>query len=280
MQNLWGAGAARLGAALCATGLLLGAGATRAATYSFDITGAITSQLSAGTDANIAVGDIVHVMAQVDASRVVTWGATGKQVAFLDRHSPAGTIFDVTLNSLSWRSNADIYDGLEMFQRNVIYHHPNGPPTGSVENFGAPAIVFEGDQVVGLIGYLSASGSSAAPVLRMGTNRINGFENYSYDAAGGLTYTSNLSDFATSLDFRIEAPEGLYGNFYQTPGFTGVWSGSVTAPAAVPEPESWATLLAGFFLAGWALRFSVAGHRRQAAPQSRGGRRTARPSAR
>ena len=50
-----------------------------------------------------------------------------------------------------------------MYERSTIFHHPSGVPTGTLEEFGAPAIVFEGNQVLGLIGYLSKSESSSAP---------------------------------------------------------------------------------------------------------------------
>ncbi len=212
--------------AACAAVMSLSAFSASALTYAFDVTGTLTSQMTPGADPNIAVGDLVHVSAQVDASRVVTWGSSGYQIAFLDRNAGAGSIFDISLNGLSWSSSDDIYDGSPLYTRDSRLFDANGVYASTLEGFGAPAIVFSGDQVVGLIGYLSRAGSSDAPILSLGTGGVYGFEKFrNFEAGGPVTYQSYFSAINPSSNFTIQAGNGLYGNDYETPGFRGVWSG-------------------------------------------------------
>jgi len=71
------------------------------------------------------------------------------------------------------------------------------------------------------------------------------------DRAPGLI-SGNLNGHAAIYDAR-----DYYGNQYETPGFTITWNlkgSSFRKLGAVPEPASWALMLAGFGVTGAALR--------------------------
>lgn len=104
----------------------------------------------------------------------------------------------------------------------------------------SPYIYVIGDKVVGLRGYLSPAGSSDRPELDLGGDG--------------------------SDRFAITAPRGMYGDYYETPGFLGVWDFadssvidppspgdaviSMAAVSAAPEPGTWGLFAVGFALLG------------------------------
>jgi len=75
---------------------------------------------------------------------------------------------------------------------------------------------------------------------------------YSY-VVDGVTYSyfppAQLGDV-----FQIVPGEGLYGNVYNSPGFIGVWDFADARVSAIPEPATWAMMLAGFGGLGAAVR--------------------------
>ena len=91
--------------------------------------------------------------------------------------------------------------------------------------FSLPALIFDDKRVVGVIGHLVRT-SGTAPNLR----------------SQGLNPTFFLND-----------EPFLYNNSYDGPAFEGRWNFD-TSSAAVPEPATWAMMIAGFAMLGAAFR--------------------------
>jgi hypothetical protein len=87
--------------------------AGQAATYLMELTGAVTSQVDAGSDPNIAVGDTVKMTARFDDSRIFDNGS-GKFATFYGLPTSGDQFWNVKLNGLTWQSLDEALDGLPL----------------------------------------------------------------------------------------------------------------------------------------------------------------------
>lgn len=212
------------------------------------VTGVLVSQgnqsgiHNTGVDANLSVGSTIILTASFDTSREIAWGDTGYSIVGMYGLPDTGnSFFRIDGPGVHWQAADEFDDGGLPF-----YAAP--PPLGTQ----LPAIILQGDKVVGLAGPLQpSSAQNRAPGLDLGS-RVP----FAYDGNFPVPVLANF--------FGIGAPNGEYGNTYNTPGFGGVWdfaNSTVIDPpspdailAAVPEPATWAMLLAGFGMVGFALR--------------------------
>jgi len=226
------------GAAVVALAVSLGASAAEAG-VDFDVYGTVTSQVRPGTDPNISVGDRLHLTAHVSDDRIVKWGDYGYSIAFLYDLPVAGAdYFHVDLGRLTWGSRDDFTDGEPWYFR-------YGPNSAFL---GGPAIVFNGGEVLGVVGNLFPVGDGP-PVLDLGS--VAGFGVDDLEFGISSFRAPELSD-----RFGIGAPNCEYFNCYPTPGFRGVWS--FPTQADVPEPATWTLLILGFATVGGSLRRKLA----------------------
>lgn len=264
-----------LGSVAMAAMAILASPAT-GAQFNVSLTGVLTSQLNesglfnTGVDPNLAVGDTITLTASFDSSRLIAWGDTGYSVVgFAGMPTSGNSFFRIEAPGMTWKASDDVLDGIPFF---TYDYNVSGQPR-VIFNEGAPAIIIQGDKVVGMIGTLSPSGSSARPSLDMGAYIGHSSDKY-YSASPDdpVTHTSNFATlFGLGDTFSITAPNGMYFNNYNTPGFTGVWdfaNSSVVDPpspsdvviaSAVPEPATWAMFLLGFGAVGFTLRRRGAG---------------------
>lgn len=188
--------------------------ASQAATYFFELTGKVTSQVTSGVDPDIAVGDTVKMTARFDDSRIFSDGANN-YAGFYGLPSSGNHFWNVKLNDLSWYSRDDELDGF-----------PFDPdPSDSIDfEIGRPYIqLLSGGGVGTPEGSLIPANSSTIPAFYLATGRIY------------------------SGDF-------LYGNTRSTPGFDVTWDLAGAKLTEVPEPSIWAMTIIGFGMVGAASR--------------------------
>ena len=87
--------------------------AGQAATYLFELTGTVTSQVDPGSDPHIAVGDTVKMTARFDDSRIFDNGS-GQFATFYGLPTSGSQFWNVKLNDLTWMSTDEFLDGLPL----------------------------------------------------------------------------------------------------------------------------------------------------------------------
>jgi len=187
-----------------------------AATYFAEIHGTLTSQIDKSfNDPHLKVGDTLTLTAQLSDDFLNT------------NYDPYSGYFDHY-----------IVAPLDSPIKGATFFRIDGPGmtwlAGDDINSG-PAIAFAGGKITGMLFSFAPDGDSR-PAMQTG---------------GETTVPIGPGD-------KIFDGHGLYTSTYTTPGFNISWdyAGSTFTPlgAAVPEPGSWAMMIAGFSLAGSALR--------------------------
>lgn len=205
------------------------------------VTGTLISQgndsngRNTGIDPNLYVGADLTLTASFDSSMLIPWGNFGYSIVGLYGLGTTGdSFFRIDAPNMTWKSTDDILDGMPFYKNQK----------------GGPGIIIQGDKVIGLIGVLSPANNSTRPEIRLGSSVP-----HSYDDA--------FRPAVLSSSFSVESPNGAWNDFYNSPGFGGVWdfaNSSVVDPplpgdvAAVPEPATWSLLIAGFGLVGATMR--------------------------
>lgn len=230
----------------------LAASSASAAVHTVYLTGTVLSQQSPGTDPNIAVGDKVVLTGTFDDNAAPTWGSFGYKVGFI--YNPS---FKVTLNGLTWIYTDEIYDNATRYTYDYYVEDAQGNIVSDHRDYGNPSVIFNGTNILGASGKLSPAGSSARPLLDLGSivDFDSGFDGYTNFFPGGpIIHVANFSPTTPSSFFQIIDPNGLYGNTYATPGFVGQWDFSRSFVTNVPESATWTMLLLGVATLGGALR--------------------------
>lgn len=210
--------------------------------YQVTLNGIVTRQTSMGMPTVIDVGDRVTLTARFDDRRVVDWGTTGVIVAGMPKDMPiAGDQFyRIDVNGFVIASTAEELDGDHPFYEDDL--------TG--QQLAIPSIGGKDGKVVGVAGYMIPSGD--APSLFLGAFGGSGYRHCNDD--------KSVCDPPVFSDLRYDGPEfrvvefAGYDNSYLGPSFVGVWDLENSSFVAVPEPATWALMLAGFGLAGTAAR--------------------------
>jgi hypothetical protein len=219
-----------------------------AALHQVTLTGTLVSQMAPGSDPNLSVGSLFTLNATIDMSRAVQWGGYGFSVA------PPES-FSITSGNLTWIASDDVLDGFPLYNYDYFVYQPDGTLVTDHREIGRPMIAFLNGKVVGLSGDLLPAGNSDRPELLLGSEfygeelvfNVGPGEPVQYQASFGATVGST---------FQVLAPNGLYDNEYETPGFAGTWdfAGSSVQAAAIPEPASWALMILGMGAVGTLLR--------------------------
>jgi hypothetical protein len=248
----------QLAVAFIAAGALLCAGQASAAQFfNFRLVGTLTEQLGSPDDPTLKVGDQIVMTARISTDRIASWGSHGYDVAatWLGFYGTAlpdvgEEFFRIDGPGVLWNARSDELDGsLEYYSES----YSAGPLCCTERHFSGPAIAFADGKIRGLGNQVDMY-AHTAPILRPGTTMGHGLVDIGYDPDSNIIQYESFIPFIFSPDFTIAWNNPcLYGMCRYTPGFKGVWDfdGSY---AAIPEPESWAMLLLGFFALGGALR--------------------------
>jgi hypothetical protein len=218
--------------------------ASAAVLYDVTLTGTLTSSCNCGTDAP-KVGDTITLTAQFDGSVVQAWGGSGYSVAGLYGAPTTGpTFWNLTLDGFQWNSRNEEMDGGD-----PIFSNDEGLP-GYSKTISSPDIMFAGGKVFGVGGYMVPTGTSAVPVINLGSTAYFG-GSVGTDRSGDVV--ASFSPLNLSSAFDIQAGNGLYGNDSPFSG-SGTWDFADSIVTVVPEPDIWAMVIGGFGLLGLALR--------------------------
>lgn len=230
-----------LGAAVAAGVLTFAGSASAAQIYALTLSGTLVSEISSGgvIDANLTVDDTITLTARFSSERLIEWGTYGYSLAGFYGLQPTGNEFwriDAP-GGLLWRTQDDIHDGLSFYDD---YDQPSRTQR-------IPAIAIQDGKVIGVAGLMSPAGSSARPEIYLGSSTGSG-----YIPCPGCSEHFTPGSFSSA--FAVRAPDGMYGNFYQTQGFNGIWDFAGSSITAVPEPATWAMMIVGFGLVGTVVR--------------------------
>lgn len=218
--------------------------------YNFSLTGTITSQTHPGYPEmidninffppvyDIQIGDTVTFKGRISSNYIVDFG-DGYQVAYFYA-APDSATFDLNLLGYSWIPKHERYDG-ETWLTGIDDFSQTLP------HMAAPSLLFKDGKVVGFAGELVPV-SSPIPILNLGSSYMTG----SYDADTGWK-TTPVGSISLSANFQVLADPGLYENAYVGPSFGGVWN-FAQSEVGIPEPATWALMIAGFGLVGGAMR--------------------------
>lgn len=213
-----------------------------AKTYLIQLSGSLVSQTNSGPDQNLAVGSNFTVTARFNDQYFTHWGNNGYSVAGLYGLPTTGKyFFRIEAPGMTWQSFDEQSDGDPIYQA--------FRPT-EMNGFGAPAIIFNDTGVLGLAGKMTPVVISDRPVLRLGSFVQDGV-NDTYDPDAPYL---NFPPAELTNQFSIESPNGLYNNYYTTPGFSGLWDFATSKVTAVPEPSTWALMILGFISVGASMR--------------------------
>ncbi len=238
---------------MTALALLGAATAANAADYHFKLTGTLTEMTHPGYPEweeeygfepplqIFEVGDKVTFSARVNSDQVVDFG-NGSKVAYFYASSP-GRIFDLSLGVYAWDPANEYLDGDPVITGIEDL-------SGTLPHLAGPSVLFKDGKILGFAGWLIPAWS-VVPLMELGSGYMTGtYDPYGDGPAWQLRDPETM--YVTS-SFNVTADPGLYGNRYIGASFNGVWDFDGSS-AGIPEPASWALMIAGFGLMGGAIR--------------------------
>lgn len=222
--------------------------------YTIDVTGTLMS--GDPNDPKLKVGDQLHLRARFSANNIAQWTGYGYAVAGLyPLGYPGFNSLVITGPGVRWTAVDDQSDGYPPFYVFDKSVETSGGGDFDHRELAAPAIIFAGHTVLGIAGKLAPAGSSEVPILYLGSAPGDGYDDYyNVYADGPVIHDRAFTDSALSDEFTISAGDGLYGNTYETAGFTGIWDFANATFSDVPEPSAWGLLIGGIAALGAVLR--------------------------
>jgi hypothetical protein len=251
----------RVALALAIGASLIGTSAS-AKIYEISVDGALTEQLAPGTDPNLSVGSKLKLSMRFDDRYTINLPEFGYRVAGAYGYVDLGNgnhkniilpttgeqYFRIDAPGLTWRTTDDEQDGT------AFYVFDESEIGGDAFAFGRPMVLFNDTKVLGLAGYLYPGDGIGRPTLSLFGSPGFGQHSVYDDGYGNLVTEHNFTPATFDPTFKIDNSGTNPLNQYITPGFRGVWDFANSKVQAVPEPSSWAMLIAGFGLAGAAMR--------------------------
>lgn len=227
---------------------VLSAATAQAAIYTVHIDGQIIQQLTEGSDPRFGVGTPVTLDTVFDSDRIVQWGDSGYDVAFLWNHSAS---YVIDLAGLKTYAGNEYHDGSLGFTSDLKYQTPDGPQYDHRVYSGLVDLIFREGKIVSATGSFVPGGDE--PGLKLGQAVLGQVYN-SAEAPGGIY--AYYSTVAPQNTFVVGENRYLYNNIYSGPQFLGQWdfdNATITIDP-VPEPAAWALMIMGFGLVGSAIR--------------------------
>lgn len=246
----------RFSAVLMAVVCMAWAGAAEARIATLTVHGQLVSQgPGPEIDPNLSLGDPVTASMSFDPNQAMQLGDTGYYLAKLATLEVSSDGFPMPF--------LDIVDGFpfasQWFMTQCVPYDPDCSIVDAYQEIAAPAVIYKGNQVFGLVGASAPSDSAYGPDYDLGSG-IDWFGNCIRDSVGAPYVCDGSGIIQLSNQFSINYP--TYLSEYYTQGFGGVWDFDGARIAGIPEPGTWALMIVGFGGVGAMLR----ANRRRLAP--------------
>ncbi len=229
---------------------VLSAATAQAAIYTVHIDGQIIQQLD-DRPSTFDIGTPITLDTTFDSSKIVDWGGTGYQVAFLWT-TFGDNKYIIDLAGLKTYARDDYRDGYGGFHVDLGYQTPEGPAYDHRDYPGQVDIIFKDGKIVGTTGSFVPAGNN--PGITLANGVINGELSAPSSDPGNLHVV--YSPLPLGDTFVVGTNQFLYLNNYHGPQYLAQWdfdNATITIDP-VPEPAAWALMIVGFGLVGSAIR--------------------------
>ncbi|MBC7812693.1 MAG: PEPxxWA-CTERM sorting domain-containing protein [Burkholderiales bacterium] len=227
------------------------AGQANATTYRATLVGTLINETTVREASAYYVGSTIKLTTTF-SDRYAAETPFGYNIAGFYSYDLTPVDFVITSDGGNWGTRDDKSDGEDIVYR---YEYSVDKSDGTGDEFqyelGSPAIAFANGKVIGIETRFVPFGN--VPSLYSGTVARGYKTCYNIYTDAEIICRSTWQPSVFSDQFYLLS-EALYFNTYSGSDFVGIWDFAGSSVVALPEPASWALMVAGFGFTGTSLR--------------------------